>query len=104
MPYKSRTESPSLISLFILSVGMYVRPVHGMNVYRTLFLLPDFFSDFFYEGYFGPLLLFCQQIAFFRGGKAALRAEAYLIDGQVGRGLTNPFDDSLPIFKLAGFG
>ena len=82
---------------------MYVRPAHGMNVYRTLSLLPDFFSDFFYEGYFGPLLLSRQKIAFFRGGKATLRAEAYLIDGQVGRGLTNPFDDKPADLQVGRF-
>ena len=74
-------------------------PVHGMSVYRTLFLFPDGFGNFLYESDLSPLLLFCQQVSFFRGCKTALRAEAQLVDGQIVRSFPDPFNDRLLVFN-----
>ena len=74
-------------------------PVHGMSVYRTLFLFPDGFGNFLYESDLSPLLLFCQQVSFFRGCKTALRAEAQLVDGQIVRSFPDPFNDGLLVFN-----
>lgn len=79
-------------------------PVHGMSVYRTLFLLPDGFGNFLYESDLSPLLLFCQQVSFFRGCKTALRAEAQLVDGQIVRSFPDSFNDGLLVFKLPCLG
>ena len=79
-------------------------PVHGMSVYRTLFLFPDGFGNFLYESDLSPLLLFCQQVSFFRGCKTALRAEAQLVDGQIVRSFPDPFNDGLLVFKLPCLG
>lgn len=49
-------------------------PVHGMSVYRTLFLFPDGFGNF-------------------------LRAEAQLVDGQIVRSFPDPFNDGLLVFN-----
>ena len=79
-------------------------PVHGMSVYRTLFLFPDGFGNFLYESDLSPLLLFCQQVSFFRGCKIALRAEAQLVDWQIVRSFPDPFNDGLLVFKLPCLG
>lgn len=70
-----------------------------MSVYRTLFLFPDGFGNFLYESDLSPLLLFCQQVSFFRGCKTALRAEAQLVDGQIVRSFPDPFNDGLLVFN-----
>ena len=74
-------------------------PVRGMSVYRTLFLFPDGFGNFLYESDLSPLLLFCQQVSFFRGCKTALRAEAQLVDGQIVCSFPDPFNDGLLVFN-----
>ena len=75
-----------------------------MSVYRTLFLLPDGFGNFLYESDLSPLLLFSQQVSFFRGCKTALRAEAQLVDGQIVRSFPDSFNDGLLVFKLPCLG
>lgn len=76
-------------------IGAYSIPIYE--------LLPDLFRDFFNKSKLAPLLLLGQVVAFFRGGEAALRAQANPVQVDVLCRFLDPFQDVLFIFQLTEF-
>src|ERR1700683_2789211 len=63
---------------------------------------PNFVGDFYDHAQLRPLLLFGQDIAFFRRGEPALRRQAELIESHVFGGLVDPPLDVVLLLQLAG--
>ena len=67
------------------------------------FLTPDAASDVCYQAQLGPLLFFCEEIAFHRGGKAALRAQREIFHRKITGGLFDSEGDVVRVFQLRFF-
>ena len=65
---------------------------------------PYFISNFFYKSNFFPLVSFCQNIAFFCGGKSALCAQAESVQGNITGGLLNAGFNGSFVFQTGLFG
>ena len=66
-------------------------------------VFPDALGDAADEAELRPLVFFREEIAFLRGGKTALRAEAEMVERHVFRRFADAGDDVFLILKLRRF-
>src|SRR5262249_46510099 len=65
---------------------------------------PDFLGDLDRHAQLGPLFFLRQHVAFFAGGKAALRAQAQLVEVDEFCGFVDAPPDRIPRLELPGLG
>ncbi|CDN44821.1 hypothetical protein BN871_FQ_00030 [Paenibacillus sp. P22] len=102
-PAPSREQVSYFISPIFHALQFVSRPYDHLWT-AALPLLPNLIRDLLDQRQLAPLLLLGQDIALFRGGEAALRAQADPVDVDVLPGFPDALENGFLILELAVFG